>query len=846
MSDSAIDRGPAPGPTEPERIRAQSERLLRAWKTPTGWRYWSAVNNSEVGLWYTSAAFAFFLFAGVLALMMRMQLAVPENDLLSAELYNQVFTMHGSVMMFLFAVPIFEAFSIMILPEMTGARDLPFPRLSAYGFWSFLIGGSFVCASIFFGIAPAGGWFMYPPLTTDYQTGPGPDVWLLGLSFIELASIAAAVELIVGVLKIRPPGMRVNLIPLYAWYILVVAGMILFAFPPLIAGDLLFELERAFVWPFFDATRGGDPLLWQHLFWIFGHPEVYIVFLPAIALVAMIVPTFAQRPIVGYTWIVLAAVGTGFLSFGLWVHHMYTTGLPGISLGFFSSASTAVAIPTGVQLFCFLATALAGRVVRSVPMLFVTGAFAVFILGGLTGVMVALAPFDFQAHDSYFVVAHLHYVLVGGVIFPVIAGIYYFFPMVRGKLLSPMLGRVAFWLMFTGFNLAFFPMHIAGLLGMPRRVWTYPPDQGLELPNLLSSVGALVLAAGIAVLAWDVLRPKGREPMSPRNPWNAGTLEWLTEMPGKPWGTRSIPSIDGRYPLWDQPSLMRDVDEGRFFLPDAEEGKRETLVTSIIDADPIQCLRVPGPTWLTLLAAVFTGGAFILATFHLWLPALLSGLLAIGLVLRWIWTGTALVPEKSHKDVGLGVRLPLYASGPRSVGWWAMFITMLGDMTAFAGLVFGYFFYWTVRPDFPPAGPGPGVAWPLFGGALLLIAWLLTLAARQWNRQDRGSLVHGGLTLAAISALAGSVALFSGPWQEGLDPTRHVYGAIVWVLVLWTLVHAGIGVVMHGFCIAARAAGRLTARYDIHIQNVTLYWHFTAVTIAVTVLVLVGFPAVAR
>ena len=832
--------------TDPERVRAQTERLLAAWKTPTGWRWWSAVNNSEVGLWYTAAAFAFFLFAGALALVMRLQLAVPENDLVSPELYNQLFTMHGSVMMFLFAVPIFEAFSIMILPEMTGARDLPFPRLSAYGFWSFVIGGTFVCGSLFFGIAPAGGWFMYPPLTTEYQDGPGADIWLLGLSFIELASIAAAVELIVGVLKIRPPGMRINLMPLYAWYILVVAGMILFAFPPLIAGDLLFELQRAFDWPFFDASRGGDPLLWQHLFWIFGHPEVYIVFLPAIALVAMIVPTFARRPIVGYTWIVLAAVGTGFLSFGLWVHHMYTTGLPGVSLGFFSAASAAVAIPTGVQLFCFLATILAGRVVQSVPMLFVTGAFAVFILGGLTGVMVALAPFDFQAHDSYFIVAHLHYVLVGGVIFPVIAGFYYFFPMARGKHLSPQLGRIAFWLMFAGFNLTFFPMHFAGLLGMPRRVWTYPPGQGFELPNLLASIGAAVLALGVAVFVWDVLRPKGRQPYSPRNPWNAGTLEWLTEMPGQPWGTRSIPSIDSRYPLWDQPNLMRDLDEGRGYLPDAEEGKRETLITTIIDADPVQCLRVPGPTWITLLSAVFTGGAFILATFHLWAPAVASGLVAAGCILRWLWTGTALIPEKREKDIGHGLTLPLYGSGPRSVGWWAMFITMLGDMTAFAGLVFGYFFYWTIHDDFPPAdGPGPGIALPLVGAGLLLASWLLTLAVRWMNHRDWGAPVHAGLLLAVLAAVAGAAALFLGPWTEGLDPTEHVYGATVWVLVLWVLVHAAIGVLMQGFCVAARAAGRMTARYDIDIHNVTLYWHFVAITVAVTVLVLVGFPRVA-
>ncbi|MGO4831763.1 cbb3-type cytochrome c oxidase subunit I, partial [Rhizobiaceae sp. 2RAB30] len=375
---------PPPRDLSPEEMEAETEQLRRVWENPSGWRYWTSVNNFQIGLWYASAAFAFMLFAGVLALIVRAQLVVPVNDLVSADFYNQAFTLHGTVMMFLFAVPIFEAVAIFLLPPMLGARELPFPRLGAFGFWSFFLGGVFVCGSIFFDAAPSSGWFMYPPLATSEQGGIGADIWLLGLSFIEVASIAAAVELIVGIMKCRAPGMRINMMPLFAWYLLVVAGMILFAFPPLIAGDILFEMERMFDWPFFDAERGGDPLLWQHLFWIFGHPEVYIIFLPAIALMAMIVPTFAQHPIVGYSWIVLAAVGTGFLSFGLWVHHMFTTGLPQISLAFFSAASEAVAIPTGVQIFVFIATMLAGRVVFSMPMLFGVGGLAIFIIGGLT------------------------------------------------------------------------------------------------------------------------------------------------------------------------------------------------------------------------------------------------------------------------------------------------------------------------------------------------------------------------------------------------------------------------------------------------------------------------------
>jgi len=834
-------------------VDSRAERLLKAWETPKGWRYWSAVNNSQVGLWYTLTAFAFFLFGGVLALVMRIQLAVPDNDWLTPEQYNQVFTMHGSVMMFLFAVPILEAISIMLLPQMMGARDLPFPRLSAYGYWCFLIGGIFVSGSLFFGVGPRGGWFMYPPMTTEYQTDIGPDIWLLGLSFIEVASIAAAVELIVGVLKCRPPGMRLNLIPLYAWYILVVAVMILFAFPPLIAGDLLVELERALDWPFFDADRGGDPMLWQHLFWIFGHPEVYIVFLPSIALVAMIVPTFARTPMAGYGWIVLAAVGTGFLSFGLWVHHMFTTGLPGISIGIFSAASEAVAIPTGVQIFCFIATLLIGRVTKSVCLLFVLAGLATFIIGGLTGVMVAIAPFDYQAHDTYFIVGHLHYVLVGGTIFPIVAGFYYYYPFVTGKQLSERLGTITFWVMLVGFNVAFFPMHISGLIGMPRRVYTYPGGMGFEIPNMISSVGAFVLGVGFLILLYDIFRPKGQQPLVKRNLWNAGTLEWSGQVPDHPWGIRSIPIVSTRYPLWEQKDFLKDVDEGNFYLPDAEEGLRETLVTSTVDAEPMQCLRVPGPTFLPFFAALFTGGVFIFSTYHWWWAAGISGLLAFATIVIWLWTGTALIPEKESKEVGLGLRLPIYVSGPSAVGWWAMFITMLGDMTAFISLVFGYFFYWTIHETFPPIRfddrdvAGPGTLWPLVAVGFAIAAWLVVMLARSSNGKNRAALFYGSTLMSCLLAFASAITMFWGPWRNGMDPTHHVYSAIVCVLVLWTIVHVGVGVgvAMLIYTAARRLFARMDAVHDADIVNVTLYWHFLALTVVITGIVIALFPKVA-
>jgi cytochrome c oxidase subunit 1/cytochrome c oxidase subunit I+III len=821
--------------SEAEQERGTKE-LRAAWKTPEGWRYVTAVNNSEVGKWYSLTALAFMLVAGLLALAMRVQLAFPGMTFLDADRFNQFFTMHGSAMMFLFAVPMFEAISILILPAFLGARDMPFPRLSAYGYWCFLIGGIFVMGSLLFDAGPKAGWFMYPPLATKDE-GIGPDIWLLGLSFIEVASIAAAVELIVGALKCRPPGMRVNIMPLYAWYVLVVGGMILFAFPPLIAGDFLFELERSFDWPFFDPTRGGDPILWQHLFWIFGHPEVYIVFLPSIAIAAMIVPTVAQRPIVGYSWIVLSAVGTGFLSFGLWVHHMFTTGLPQISLGFFSAASEAVVIPTGIQIFAFVATLMVGRVKLTLPMLWIAGALAIFVAGGLTGVMLAIVPFNWQVHDTYFIVAHLHYTLFGGMVFPLIAGVYYFYPFFTKKLMSEKLGLWAFWLIFSGFNITFLPMHLTGLMGMPRRVFTYPESSGWGWLNLISTLGAFIVAAGFAVFLFDLLRPKKAQGQIARNPWGAGTLEFSHDIPEEAWGARSVPHITSRYPLWDQPGLVARMDAGRYYLADAPDHQRETIVTSVIDAKPVHVQRVTGPAWITILAAIFTGGAFIFPTFHIYTPAIICGAFAIVCVMYWLWTSTARSPKDDMREAGLGLRLPTYASGPDSVGWWGMWITMLGDATAFASVVFGFFFYWTARSDFPPDGAAHPVGlWVAVAALAGVAAWALTVAARETNARGQVMLARLALVLAPLAAGAAGVAAWAA--VRDLDPTSHVYPAILWALMVWLVVHLSAGVLMQGYCLAGSIFGKMTPRHDADLRNVTLYWHFMAVKALVTTAVL--------
>ncbi|HEX7061187.1 MAG TPA: cytochrome c oxidase subunit I, partial [Woeseiaceae bacterium] len=529
-----------PNPTP--RPKGELDELERAWATPKGWRILSAVNNTVIGVFYIGAAFMFFLIAGLLALLMRTQLAVPDNDFMGQALYNQMFTVHGTTMMFLFAVPAVEALGVMLLPQMLAARDLPFPRLSAFAIWAYIIGGSVFVTTILYDLAPAGGWFMYPPLTlSEFSPGDNADFWLLGIGFIEISAIAGAVEIVVGTLRTRPPGMTLMRMPIFAWAMLIFAAMIMFAFPAVILATMMLEIERSFGWPFFTAAQGGDALLWQHLFWFFGHPEVYIIFLPAAGLVSMIVPAMAQRPLVGYRLIVVALIATGFFSFGLWVHHMFATGIPALSLAFFSAASMAVAVPSGIQVFSWIATIASSRerFRFTTPGLFVLGFLFIFTIGGLTGVMVAMVPIDFQVHDTYFVVAHFHYVLVGGMVFPLFATFYYWAPMVSRNMLSERLGRWVFWLMFAGFNIAFLPMHLTGLLGMPRRVWTYPADLGWDPLNMISTVGAYVLGAGVLLFVIDLL-VRFRPGQGPSNPWRAGTLEWL---PNDVYSTRSIPLV---------------------------------------------------------------------------------------------------------------------------------------------------------------------------------------------------------------------------------------------------------------------------------------------------------------
>ena len=792
-------------PTEGKRPPGELEALEDAWCGPRGWQWFTVINNNFVGVYYLGAAMLFFVLAGVLALLMRTQLALPLNGFLPQETYNQLFTMHGTMMMFLFAVPAVEALGVLLLPQMLGARDLPFPRLSAYAFWAYLIGGLAFFCSIFFGLAPDGGWFMYPPLTgSTYSPGINADFWLLGIGFIEISAIAGAIEIIVGVLRTRAPGMTLDKLPIFAWAMLIFAVMIIIAFPSIILCTLLLELERAFGWPFFDSVKGGDPLLWQHLFWFFGHPEVYIIFLPAAGAMSTIIPTIVRAPLVGYRLVVLAMLATGFISFGVWAHHMFTVGMPTMSVNIFSAASMAVSVPAGVQVFAWIATLAAGRMRFNTPGLFAVGGLVIFVMGGLTGVMVAMVPFDWQAHDTYFIVAHLHYVLIGGMVFPLFAAIYYWTPLVSRRALSERAGKWVFWLMFVGMHLAFLPMHLTGLMGMPRRVYTYLPDRGWEPTNLISTVGAFVF--GAAVLLWiaDMIRnfrPFGSD--NAGNVFDAPGLEWL---PTGLYSVRSIPVVRSLYPLWDQPGLAQDVEAGRYLLPNNPTGGRETLVTSTMNAEPQYLLRMPKPSPWHVWAALFTAAFFLLLTIQAYAASAVSGVLAIWSIFQWCWLMDRPI-EQPKVDIGGGIVVPSYSSGMRSHGWWAMCITLIvGGMVALlAG--FAYVFLWSSRPDLwlPPPKDSLALILVLFAGAALL-AWSgVRVLPRGGPRAPAASTF---MLVAAVVLLAAAWGLDLRGWAgAGLQPSQSPQGAAVAALLSWQGLFVAASVIM-GFYALLRLAWR--------------------------------------
>ena len=611
--------------------RDEAAALERTWHVPTGLIGWlSVVDHRTIGRRYLVTALGFFLVAGVLAVLMRLQLAVPDNTLLGPDRYNQVFTVHGTIMMFLFAVPVMEAMGIYLVPLMVGARNIAFPRLNTFSYFVYLFGGLMLVVVLLLNSAPDAGWFAYPPLAgPDYTPGKRSDFWAQLITFTEIAALAVAVELVATVFKLRAPGMTLDRIPLFVWAMLVTSFMVIFAMPAVVTASSFLLMDRLVGTHFYNPAEGGDALLHQHLFWFFGHPEVYIIFVPALGMVSMIITTFTRRPIFGYTPLVLSLVATGFLGFGLWVHHMFATGLPQLGLTYFTAASMTIAIPSGVQIFCWIAPIWRGRPRFDTPMLFVLGFIAIFVLGGLSGVTLASVPFNLQVHDTYYVVAHFHYVLLGGAVFPLIGGVHYWFPKMTGRMPDERLGQVSFWLLFTGFNITFFPMHQLGLMGMPRRVYTYPAESGWGPLNLVSTAGAALLAVGGLVLLVNLARSYRRGGAAPDDPWGGDSLEWCTTSPPPVYNFLHPPVVESAHPRWDAPADAPVVTGLRTDC-------REVLVTTVVDAAPSNRYEFPEPTIWPFLAAVVTSAMFVGSIFTAW--ALPIGAVPVAITLiGWFW-----------------------------------------------------------------------------------------------------------------------------------------------------------------------------------------------------------------
>jgi cytochrome c oxidase subunit I len=612
------------------RIANEQEELNlldRAWRHPRGLFGWlSYTTHQAIGMRYIVTAFIMLLVGGIEALLMRTQLARPDNTFLSPDRYNEIFTTHGTTMMFLFAVPVMEGMAVYLVPLMVGTRNVAFPRLNAFGYWLYLGGCLFLYWGVFTNTAPDMGWFAYPPLSgPQFTPGKRTDFWAQMITFTEVSALCVATEIVATVFKMRAPRMSLNRIPLYVWSMLIQSFMVIFAMPAIVVASSYLLSDRTVATHFVNPAEGGDPLLYQHVFWFFGHPEVYIIFIPALGIVV----AHSRRALFGYPAMVLSQIANGFIAFGLWVHHMFATGLPQIGEAYFTASSMMIAITSGIQIFCWIATLWTGRVRLTTALYFVYGFIAIFVLGGLTGVMLASVPLDLQVHDTYFVVAHFHYVLIGGALFPLFGAFYHWFPKMTGRLMNETLGKINFWVLFLGFNLTFFPMHILGLKGMPRRVYTYSEEMGWGPLSALATIGAWIIAIGGILFIANVLWSRRNGRIAGNNPWEADSLEWAAASPPKNYNFEFLPVVTSRYPLWVAP-------EERTVVTGLRNDRREVLVTTLMDAEPHHRYVLPGPSIWPFITAIFVCFGFTGSVFNPWYivhGSVLSGLALIG----WFW-----------------------------------------------------------------------------------------------------------------------------------------------------------------------------------------------------------------
>ena len=771
----------------PEQLAA----FEREWAGPPGWRgVLMAVNNQRLGIRFMVTALVFFGLGGLLALLLRVQLAVPENDFMGPQTYNELFTLHGSTMMFLFAVPFLEGLALYILPLLIGSRDVAFPRLTAFSYWTYLFGGIVFYASLLTGSPPDTGWFAYVPLSGPIYAGPGMDFWVMGLALVEIAGLAAGIEIVVTILKLRAPGMSLRRMPMIAWTLLVSGVMMIFAFTVLLVATTLLELDRVAGTRFFDPDFGGSTLLWQHLFWFFGHPEVYIMFLPATGIVSTIVVTAARRTLAAYSLVAMAVMVTGFVSFGLWMHHMYTTGLPELGLSFFAAASLMIGVASGVQIFAWIATLWGSRPVLTTPFLYVLGFFFVFVLGGFTGVMVAVVPFDWQVHDTFFIVAHFHYVLIGGVVFPVFAALHYWLPKFTGRIFDERFGRWGFWLNFIGFNLTFFPMHIMGFLGLPRRVYTYPRSLELEGYNLVSTAGAFMMGAAFVVMIAGFVRSVRSGAKAGDNPWNAGTLDGSVASPPPVYSFLRPPVVYGRDPLWDGEPVKRNAEWERMAdtLVAAPHDWRATLSTDALTGQPTGIQVLAGPSYGPLLAALGLLVAFIGVLMKSFLLIPLGLVFAVGCFAYWLYPSSGYIRRVVESGLDVRSGLPLQLTGARSTTWWGMLGLVTIGATAFGAFFYAYFYLQLFSENWPSPPPFqlPALAALMLatGGAA---GWFGKRAFLAGNRARARTAMGAGVVAVLVYLGVESARLA----QLDFGFREHAYGSIVWALAWATMVFAG-------------------------------------------------------
>jgi len=586
------------------------------------WSWIATVDHKRIGMMYGVTAFIFFLLGGIEALLLRLQLTTPNGEVLNPDQYNRIFTMHGTTMIFLVVMPLSAAFFNLLTPLMIGARDVAFPRLNAFSYWVFLAGGIFMNASFFTGGnilkgelgAPDAGWFGYAPLTLSrFSPGEGIDFWALGLLILGIASMASGFNFIVTIFNMRAPGMTMFRLPLFVWMTLVTSFLIVLAMPVITVALFQLLFDRLYGANFFNTAAGGTPLLWQHMFWLFGHPEVYILILPAMGIVSDVLPTFSRKPLFGYPFVVFSGIAIAFMSWGVWAHHMYTTGLGTIANSAFGVSTILIAVPTGIKIFNWMGTLWGGSISLKTPLMFAMGFIAMFTIGGLTGVTHSIVPSDYQQQDTYYIVAHFHQVLFGGAIFALFAGIYYWFPKFTGKMLHEGWGQVQFWLMFIGFNLTFQPMMILGLIGMPRRVYSYPEGYGWDVWNMVATVGAFMIAFSVLVFIFNVLLSVRRKERAPADPWDGRTLEWSLPSPPPPYNFAEIPTVTHRDDFWHK--KYAEDETGRLVpivAGGSEDGEEEEDHGDI---------HMPSPSFWPLIAAI---GLPIVATGLIYDPAIVA------------------------------------------------------------------------------------------------------------------------------------------------------------------------------------------------------------------------------